>query len=115
MYVQGCVASCKVLALAAAAQQPARQAVCTDVTPDAATLLLPHRAAVVPRVVAAGCVAVCACLPTLPQLLLTAGDGPEALLPCCVPYLQLHPLIVQENLFDLEVNPARTATAYTAM
>lgn len=35
---------------------------------------------------------------------LTAGDCSEALLPCCVPYLQLHPLVVQEDLLDLEVN-----------
>jgi hypothetical protein len=36
---------------------------------------------------------------------LTTGDCSEALLPCCVPYLQLHPFVVQEDLLDLEVNP----------
>jgi hypothetical protein len=35
---------------------------------------------------------------------LTAGDGPEALLPGCVPDLQLDPLAVQEDLLDLEVD-----------
>ena len=38
---------------------------------------------------------------------LTAGDGPEPLLACCVPYLKLDPLIVNEDFLYLEVNPAR--------
>jgi hypothetical protein len=42
---------------------------------------------------------------------LTTGDGAEALLPCRVPYLQLHPFVVKKNLFDLEVNPAPVARA----
>jgi len=37
--------------------------------------------------------------------MLTAGDGPETLLPSCVPYLKLHPLVVQQNLLDLEIYP----------
>jgi hypothetical protein len=38
------------------------------------------------------------------RVALTTGDGSEALLPCCVPYLQLHPFVVQKDLLDLEVN-----------
>ena len=38
--------------------------------------------------------------------MLTASDGPEALLPRCVPDLELNPFVVQQNLLDLEVNPA---------
>ena len=35
----------------------------------------------------------------------TTSDSAKALLPSCVPYLQLNPFIVQHNFLDLEVNP----------
>lgn len=37
---------------------------------------------------------------------LTACDCPEAFLACRVPYLEFHPLPIDEHLFDLKVNPA---------
>lgn len=37
--------------------------------------------------------------------LLTTCDSPEALLTSSVPYLKLHPLVVQQDLLDLEINP----------
>ena len=36
----------------------------------------------------------------------TTGDSAEALLARCVPDLQLDPFVVQQNLLDLEVDPA---------
>ena len=36
----------------------------------------------------------------------TAGYCSKALLPSCVPYLQLDPLVIDEDLLDFEVNPA---------
>ena len=44
---------------------------------------------------------------------LTAGDCSEALLSSCVPYLKLDPLVVDEDLFDFEVNPGGTRTVST--
>lgn len=35
------------------------------------------------------------------------GDGSEPFLSCRVPYLQLHPLAVEFNRADFEVNPYR--------
>ena len=37
---------------------------------------------------------------------LAACDSPDALLPSCIPNLQLDPLVVYHNLLDLEVNSA---------
>jgi hypothetical protein len=53
------------------------------------------------------------CKPLLQQLPvdLTAGDRPEALLPCCVPYLKLDPLIIQQDLLDLEIYPVPTESS----
>lgn len=34
----------------------------------------------------------------------TAGDGAKAFLPCSVPDLQLDGFVVEEDLFDLEVD-----------
>jgi hypothetical protein len=39
----------------------------------------------------------------------TAGDCPEALLPRSVPNLQLDPFVVEEDLFDLEIDPVERA------
>jgi hypothetical protein len=46
--------------------------------------------------------------------ILTAGDCSEALLSSCIPYLKLDPLIVDEDLFDFEVNPGGTRTVSTS-